>query len=165
MQISPVGVCTRFCATAPKHLRCASAGEICAAVPHHLPVPVAALTCWRKAGTGMRRQRAAQGFAERLLMERCRRNRAAGGDTWEPVGEGWPWRVAGECNMSGQAPPDQPAPVLQQDGPRSQTAGSHWGACTPRVDFTCAPAMGARWGRGGSGRRECCLMLLLHPFL
>ena len=103
MQISPVGVCTgaRFCATAPKHLRCASAGEIAAAAPCRLPVPVAALTCWRKAGTGMRRQRTAERFAECLPMERCWRNPAAAAQ-WEKM-RGSPWAKGGQGGWPGRA--------------------------------------------------------------
>lgn len=88
-------------------------------------------------------------------------SRSAGGDTWEPMGEGWPWRVAGERQVSSWVLPGQLAPVLQQDGPWPPTASSYWGS--PGADFACAPAIRARWGRGGSVRHQCCLNAAFPP--
>jgi len=52
-------------------------------------------------------------------------------------------------------------------GRRVALEGGRGGQCKRHspLDFTCAPAIRAQWGRGGSGRHQCHFVLLLHPFL
>lgn len=74
--------------------------------------------------------------------------RPVGGDAWEPLGEGWPWRVAREGNASSRAPPKQPAPVLKQGDPPPKNPVPT-GVAVQETGFACAPAIGAQWGHSG----------------
>lgn len=98
-----------------------------------------------------------------------------GGDAWEPLGEGWPWRVTRGGNASSRAPPKQLAPVLQHGDPLPKKTVPT-GVAVQETGFACAPAIGAQWGHSGqlalpagtaslSDRHMCSHTLFLHPFL